>query len=68
VKVVNVYMTEWGQFTIPDRIFKKTKWKTIKRPASWVDGDELITEPLPVPENWPFFKWLDEQERRAGKN
>ena len=56
-------MSPWGIFEIPEDLFDRTAWKK----QEYHSGMEFISAPLPIPENWPFFKWLDEQEIKAGK-
>ena len=55
----NVWVSAWGSFLIPKEVFLKTHWKRDKR--------DTIVGALPIPENWEFFKWLDDAEREAGK-
>jgi hypothetical protein len=63
MKLNNRYITAWGDFEIPDEIYKNTTW--LKK--EYFLGIEKPVEPLAVPENWHFFKWLDDCEIEAGK-
>lgn len=64
---MNYYVSDWGSFKIPDDIFKATKF-TETMCEGWDEGAEYLQkEVAKIPENWPFFKWLHEQEVAAGK-
>lgn len=69
IPFINYYITAWGQFAIPNDLYEKTKWQKFKatHEVGTGKGKMIILGPEAVPENWPFFKWLDEQEKAAGK-
>mgnify|MGYP001607003258 CR=1 FL=1 len=65
--MINVYVSAWGEWEIPDEIYGKTIWR--EEPCtSWVDGEKSIKlEAAAIPENGPFFKWIKKQELEAVK-
>jgi len=68
VPCIRVYVSAWGQYAIPDDIYSATQFGE-EFVDSWIDGHgkQLILRAKPIPENWLFFKWLDEQEVASGK-
>ena len=68
---VNVYVSDWGQFVIPDEIYEATKWRKwwARNPfaVDTDDGPMLQTDAEEVPENQPFFDWLRAEEVKAGR-
>ena len=63
----NVYVSEWGIYKIPDDLFARTKLEKCLV-ESWTDGEkQKVFRPAVIPENWPFFKWLHDQEVASGK-
>ena len=56
----NVWASDWGMFEIPPAIYKLTTWEC--------DEDTgQILDVAPIPDNWPFFRWLHEIEVENGK-
>ena len=67
--MANVYISKWGTFQIPDEVFGKTQF-SYKEANKWDEFDatlEIVHGVKAVPENWHFFKWLDDEEIKAGK-
>ena len=66
---LNVWLSTWGEFPIPDELYKKTKWIKKRTTEHFCEDRKYIyvQEPDAVPENWPFFKWLHDMEVESGK-
>jgi hypothetical protein len=67
IPMVQMYVSAWGQFVIPPKLFASTSWRTEKARSWSRDGAVIVLEAHSIPENWPFFKWLHLQEVKAGK-
>ena len=65
VPTLVVYLSEWGQFTIPQGLFERTKFRYVK--ASTYTGRKIVEEPAPISDNHEFFSWLNNEEIKAGK-
>lgn len=61
--VINVWMSAYGEFPIPDEIYKKTKWEEKK--VMGYEGEVITYDP--TPDSVEFINWLHEQEVKAGK-
>lgn len=56
---VTVFVSEWGDFTVPADISDKTRW--VKNDIGGIVGVE------PDAQNRHFLNWLHEMEVKAGK-
>jgi hypothetical protein len=57
---LNIYMSEWGEFSIPNDIFEKS---CITKGTK----DRPIVEVIEGIESRHFWNWLNDQEILAGK-
>ena len=65
VPTLDFYITEWGQFQMPEGLAERTKWRYVD--GEFIQGWHVVKEPEPTPDNHEFFTWLHQQEVAAGK-
>lgn len=57
--VLNIWVSDYGDFQIPDYIYHNTPWKINKK--------GVTVGVLPVQESRHFWNWLHDSEVAAGK-